>query len=107
MPIIRIDYDNNKIQKTDVETMSEAIRLIVSKHTDIAEVFVYANASEIILKADPIEIFVEMSAPIMEKRPDLMAKVKADIQAWKKENDFTLPLNLTLIPMTWEMEIGI
>lgn len=107
MPIIRVDYDHNKIEKDDVETMSEAIRQIVSKHTDIVEVFVYANRSEIILKADPIEVFVEMSAPIMEKRPNLMADVKSDIQAWKNENDFTLPINLTLIPMTWAMEIGI
>ncbi len=107
MPIIRIDYDTAQVQKPDIEILSNEILNIVSKHTEIKEVFVYVNSHELVLKADPIEIFVEMSAHIMEKRPDLMADIKADVKAWKESSDFKTPINLTLIPMTWEMEIGI
>ena len=107
MPIIRIDYDNNQAQASDIETLSRAIQKIVSTRTEIKEVFVYVNTHELILDADPIEVFVEMSAHIMDKHTNLMADVKADLKKWKEENNFTTPINLTLIPMKWELEIGI
>jgi hypothetical protein len=107
MPIIRIDYDNGQVQKSDIEKLSFEMQKIVSARTEIVEVFVYANSAEITLKADPIEIFIEMSSNIMEKRENLIKDIKDDLKKWKSDADFSTPINLTLIPMTWEMEIGI
>ena len=50
MPVIRIDYDNEKISDKDVLALSDAIQGIVSGVTKIEDVFVYANSSQIKVK---------------------------------------------------------
>lgn len=107
MPIIRIDFDTKKVNQAEIENLSKAVQSIVSEKTDIKEVFVYVNQPILVLEADPVEIFIEMSAHIMEKKPNLMAEVKAALSQWKLENSYSHPINLTLIPMDWQIEIGI
>jgi len=107
MPIIRIDYDDAVIQEETIKSLSLAVQKIVIHHTKIDEVMVYANTAQLKIDIDPIEIFIEMSAKIDEGHPNLMEVIKADIQIWKSENDFNTPINLTIIPMHWQMEIAI
>ncbi|MEK9151357.1 MAG: hypothetical protein AAB547_01875 [Patescibacteria group bacterium] len=107
MPVIRIDFDNEKVEEEDIIALSEAAQKIVSEVTAIEDVFVYANSSQIKVNAHPIEVFVEMSAHKIPDVDDLMAKLKARILAWKTENNFILPINLTLDPKPWKIEIGI
>ncbi|MEM6811575.1 MAG: hypothetical protein AAF549_03815 [Pseudomonadota bacterium] len=107
MPIIRIDFDEKQVNRDQIETLSKAIQSIVSDKTEIKEVFVYVDEHVFVIDADPIEVFVEMSAHIMEKNDQLMAQIKTDIQKWKSETNFDIPINLTLTPMNWQLEIGI
>jgi hypothetical protein len=107
MPVIRIDFDSEKIEENAVAALSEAVQKIVSDITGIEDVFVYANSSQIKVKVHPIEIFVEMSA---HKIPDvdmLMSELKDRISAWKTANNFRVLINLTLDPKPWKIEIGI
>ncbi len=87
--------------------LSQAVRDIVSEVTNIEDVFVYANSSEIKIKVAPIEIFVEFSASKIENLDALMENVKSRIQKWKTEHDFDTLINLSIIPMPWKIEIGI
>ena len=107
MPIIRIDYDNEQIGNEDIIRVSHSIRDIVADVTKIEDVFVYGNSSEIKIKVAPVEIFVEMSAYKIENLEELTAKIVARLSEWKKENNFTIPLNFTLIPMPWKVEVEI
>jgi hypothetical protein len=107
MPIIRIDFDNEKLNNEKITALSEGVQKIVSEETKIDDVFVYANSAQIKINIAPVEIFVEMSAHISDKDDQLLAKIKEKLFAWKQENDFEYPINLTLIPMNWKMEIGI
>lgn len=107
MPIIKIQYDNNKFKKDKLDGLVVAIQKIVSDATKIKEVFVYVNSAEITYLADPVEIFVEMSASKIENLDTLFKEVSDNLKAWKKENNFALPINLTIIPMHWKLEIGI
>jgi hypothetical protein len=107
MPIIRIDYNNHQIEDGDVLRLSDAIREIVSKVTDIEDVFVYANNSKIKIKVAPVEIFIEMSSHKIKDVDKLIENIKKPIQEWKIKNDFKIPLNLSIIPMPWKIEIGI
>ncbi len=107
MPIIKIEFDDKMISTSEITPLCRAIRDIVSDETEIKEVMVYANTALIKVQVDPIEIFIEMSASIMEKHPNLTDAVKSKIITWKNENNFKLPINLTLIPMKWEMAIGL
>lgn len=107
MPLIKLEYDNSKVNDQDVELLSQAIRDIVSETTGIADVFVYANTAKIKVQIAPIEIFVEMTAAKIADEDILMNQIKTKLKEWKDQTNFTHPINLTLIPMNWKVEIGI
>ncbi len=107
MPIIKIEFDNNKVSKNDIEKLSFGVQKIVSEVTGIEDVFVYGNSSEIQVKIAPIEIFIEMSAHKIVNQDELILNIKNRIIYWKQQNNFSQLINLTLIPMSWKIEIGI
>ena len=105
--MINIEYDNEKVKEKEIIQLSEVIQKIVSKSTNIEDVFVYANSSKIKIKVAPIEIFIQMSSPKIQNREELIKKIKTELQNWKKKSSFKHKINLTLIPMDWNIEIGI
>jgi hypothetical protein len=107
MPIIRVQYDNNKFQKEFLNELVVELQKIVSEATKIKEVFVYVNSAEITYLADPIEIFIEMSASKIDNLDELFKTISNKVKNWKQESGFSIPINLTLIPMNWKLEIGI
>ncbi len=107
MPIIRVDYDGEQIQTSQVVSICEAIRGIVSEVTGIEDVFVYGNDSQIKIKVAPIEVFVEMSDYKITDLDELMMTIKNRVGEWKVQNSFATPINLTIIPMRWKVEVGI
>lgn len=107
MPIVRIDFDKEKVSAIDAEALSQAVQKIVAEETKIEDVIVYTNNSEIKIKAWPIEIFVQMSEQKIANQDELFEALKTRIVAWKKENNFAQPINLTFIPMKWRIEVGL
>ncbi len=107
MPVINLEFDDNKISDPDVKKVSQVIQKIVSEVTNIEDVFVYANSAHIKIKVAPIEIFVRMSAHKIANADQLLADIKARLITWKAEAGFTYLINLTLVPEQWKIEIGI
>ena len=106
MPLIKIEFDNQKVKNEEIQALSEAVKKIVSEVTAIEDVFVYANSAQIKVNIAPIEVFVEMTRKLTEKET-LMEEIKTKLKDWKSSQNFTQPINLTLIPMDWKFEIGI
>ncbi|MEK6917523.1 MAG: hypothetical protein AABW51_01105 [Nanoarchaeota archaeon] len=107
MPMINIEYNDERLEEQEILSLSEAIQKIVSKSTNINDVFVYANSSKIKVKIAPIEIFIRMSAHKIENRDKLIKEIKTELQNWKKKKLFDHKINLTLIPMDWNIEIEV
>jgi hypothetical protein len=107
MPMITIQYDDAIVTETEVNELAIAIQKIVSEVTEIEDVFVYANTAHIKVKIAPIEIFINMSAHKIPNATDLITKIKNRLIEWKLEVNYKQPINLTLSPMQWNMEIGI
>ena len=107
MPRIKIQYDDARVEKSDILNLSNAIQKIVAEVTGIEDVFVYGNSSEIKIKIAPIEIFVQMSAHKIKNEEELIGAIKKSLSNWKKENNFKYPINLSLIPMNWKVEVEI
>jgi len=103
--MINIEFDDKKVSGIEITELSNAIQKIVSGTTKIKDVFVYANTSKI--KTAPIEIWIRMSAHKIKDEDKLIAELKDKLSAWKKEGKFKHPINLTLIPMHWKIEMGI
>lgn len=107
MPMITIEFDDKKVSDKEVVALSHAIQKVVSETTKIEDVFVYANSSRIKVKIAPIEIWVWMSDYKIKDADKLIKEFRNKLGAWKKESAFKQPINLTLIPMNWKVEIGI
>jgi len=107
MPLINLEYDDSLVSNADAEKLATAVRDIVSEVTGIADVFVYANTAKIKVQIAPVEIFVRMSAKINGEKLNLMEDIKTRLSAWKEESGFSHSINLTIIPMNWQIEIGI
>lgn len=95
------------LSEDEVLDLSNAVKDIVSKTTDIEDVFVYANSAKIKVQVAPVEIFIRMSADINEKNKNLLEEIKSGLKNWKNNSGFSHPINLTIIPMKWQIEIGI
>ncbi len=107
MPLINIEFDDGIVKKQEIVSLSDAIQKIVSRVTGIADVFVYANSAQIKVQIAPVEIFVHMSDHKIKNEDTLIADIKAQLAQWKKDVSFPHPINLSLIPMHWKIEIGI
>jgi hypothetical protein len=107
MPVVRIDFDNEKLSNDEAASLSQAVQKIVIETTKIDDVFVYANSPQLKINIAPVEVFVEMSAHIIADQDALIADIKTKLLAWKQEQHFPHLINLTLIPMNWKIEIGI
>lgn len=107
MPMITVKFDDKKVSDEKITELSTAVQKIVSKATDIEDVFVYADSPKIAVNIAPIEIFIELSISIVESKEGLSKTIRDELIIWKKESNFEYPINLTLIPMNWKFEIGI
>lgn len=107
MPLINIEYDDKVLTQDDAIALSKGIQEIVSKVTDIKDVFVYANSAKIKVQIAPVEIFIRMSSSIMQEKKNLIEEMKTEIKNWKSKTSFSQPINLTLIPMNWKIEMGL
>ncbi len=107
MPLINLEYDDSVITEGEAAELSKAVRDIVSDATGIDDVFVYANTAKIKVQIAPVEIFVRMSAKINDGKVNLMEDIKTQLTAWKEESGFSHPINITIIPMNWQIAIGV
>ena len=105
--MIHVEYDDSKVLEDDIRNLSKAVRDIVSDTTEIKDVFVYANSAKIKIQVAPVEIFIRMTAKKIKDVDTLITEIKEKLAKWKVSNNFEYPINLTLIPMNWKVEIGI
>lgn len=107
MPVIRVEYDSTLVSEIKARGLCKAAQTAVIEATGIESTFVYGNASQITIDIAPVEIWVEVSA---HKVPD-PAKAAKDIRTkladWKQAEGFAQPINFTLIPMDWILELDI
>lgn len=107
MPVVRIEYDDVIVSEADARAVCEAAQKVISESTGIADVFVYGNSSQIKVNVAPIEIWVEVSDSKISDADVLTKELREKLNNWKVKTNFSHPLNLTLIPMHWKVEIGI
>ena len=107
MPVIRVEYDNAIVSEAEASLLCDTMQKVVAEATNIEDVFVYGNSSHIKVAIAPIEAWVEMSADKVGDAEVLAGNIRTALGAWKDQTDFPHPINLTLIPMNWRLELGI
>ena len=105
--MINIKFDDQKVKDDEVVSLGNAIIKIVQDATKIPEVFVYADSPRIKIGVAPIEIFVEMSASKVADKEALFQAIKEPLSKWRKENNFSHPITITLTPVDWKFDVDI
>ena len=107
MPLIQVLYDDTKITTAKMEKFCRAVKEVVADVTGINEVFVWGNSATIKIDVDPIEVIIEMSDHKVSDLEKLTSDISERVSAWKKENNFTTPATITVIPMHWKFILGV
>jgi hypothetical protein len=107
MPVIRLEYDDAVVDEAQAQAICEAAQKVVADATDTKEVFVYGNTSRIKVKVAPIEIWAEMIDHKITDADALAKKMREGLVQWKRQTNFPHPINLTLIPIAWKLELDI
>lgn len=107
MPVIRLQYDDTVVNESEAQAICEAVQRVVADVTGIEEVFVYGDSSHIKVKVAPVEIWVEMSDHKVADADALVKSMREGLSVWKNQVSFSHPINLTLIPVHWKLELGI
>lgn len=107
MPVVTIEFDKSIVSEQDMRKLVTASHELVSKVTNIEDVPVYAHSAEYTAAIAPVEIFIRLSAHKVEDAQELTAKLRAAYTDWKATQNFSHPINMTFIPMQWNIEIGI
>ena len=111
MPIIRIDYEKEKLSQEQIRTIVAKLQELAAQVTgySLSEISVFASENQITLNAAPIEIYIYANFPgVTQEKMELMLKELADLVVpFKKEQGIELPFNLSVVQMNWKFKLEI
>ncbi len=111
MPIVRIDYEKNKISQEEIRKVAEAIQGFAAEATgyDLPEISVFASENQITVNAAPVEIYVYATFPGVSEQDmeAMLAKLKDLVVPFKEQNGITVPFNLSVAKMDWKFQLEV
>ncbi len=111
MPIVRIDYEKNKISKEEMQKVIIAIQEFAAKATgyNIPDISVFASENQITLNAAPVEIYVyaTFSDKSESEMEFMLQKLKDLVIPFKEQNSINIPFNLSIVKMNWKFRLEV
>jgi len=111
MPVVKIDYDSQKFSKDFVQSLATELHSVVSKASNLPldDVSVFASENQITVNAAPMEIYVNAgSGAIPNQDKETMLKTISEaVQRFKQEKNIDIPVNISIIEMSWKVGIGV
>jgi len=111
MPIVRIEYEQQRISDETVRVVANAIQGFAAEATGYgpADISVFATANQITVNAAPIEIYVYASFPaVAEEDMEKMLEILSErVRALKIEHSIDIPFNLSVVKMAWKFQLEV
>lgn len=108
MPQINIEYNKDRVTLDEIKKVSVAIKKIVEDLTPERLVYVNATSFDYSLNSDPLEILIHLSQHLIAgKRDAYLNNIVTNFKTWKTDNHFSVPTNIILIPMDWDLRINV
>ena len=104
---INIAFNQNVISNTDVSELAESLPSIVAEAIGERDVFLYIGRLLHSVRADPIEIFIEVNIYKIDASQDLNSRVATKIAEWKSNASLKHKINLNIFPVAWYSTVGI
>ena len=106
--LIYIDFNKELFPKEEIVRLTEIFQSIIENIAKVENsVPTYASTYNTSRNIYPVEIFVKVSRIHFNKRKNFTENLKNGIVEWKKQNNFEHKVNLTIIPMDWELALDI
>jgi phenylpyruvate tautomerase PptA (4-oxalocrotonate tautomerase family) len=111
MPIVRIDYEKEKLSKEQMRTIATKLQGLTAQAIgyELTDISVFASENQITINAAPIEIYIYADFPdVTEEKMESMLKEFADsVVLFKKEQGIEMPFNLSIVKMNWKFKLEI
>ena len=110
-PVVKIDYESTKFSEEFVRALGEELHTVVSKASNLplSDVSVFANSNQITVNAAPMEIYINAGSgaiPDGDKQKMLDA-ITAAVKKFKSEKSIDIPINISIVEMTWKVGVGV
>jgi|GEM_PF-3063531 len=111
MPIVRIDYEKEKLSQAQVRAIATKLQELAAKVTGYGpeEISVFATENQVTVNVSPIEIYIQATFPdTTEEKMESMLKQLADlVTLFKRESGIELPFNLSIVKMNWKFRLEV
>jgi hypothetical protein len=111
MPIVRIDYEKEKLSSDQMRIVASKLQELAAQVTGYkpADISVFASENQITVNAAPIEIYIYADFPDeSEEKMEAMLKEFADLVVpFKKEQGIDVPFNLSIAKMNWKFKLEV
>ena len=111
MPIVRIDYEKEKLSQEQMRVIANKIQGLVAQVTgyEPKDISVFASENQITVNAAPIEIYIYATFPdASEEKMESMLRELADLVVpFKKEQGIEVPFNLSIVKMNWKFRLEV
>lgn len=111
MPIVRIDYEKEKLSQEQMRTVATKLQGLVAQVTGYGpgDISVFASENQITVNAAPVEIYIYANFPdVTEEKMESILKELADLVVpFKKEQGIEVPFNLSIVKMNWKFKLEV
>ncbi len=111
MPVVKIDYDSGKFSKDFIEALANELIGVVAVASGLPEdeVSIFANENQITVNAAPMEIYVNAGSGAIpnQDKEAMLGKISDAVKNFKKEKGIDIPVNISIVEMTWKVGVGV
>jgi hypothetical protein len=107
MPCIWIEYDDSVVDRDEAAALCRASKEAIVAVYGKDDVYAWGNSANVRTEVDPVEIFVQLKADLVDDLDRWSSAVSDELRTWKAKSGFPHPINLTISPQHWKVALGI
>lgn len=111
MPVVKVEYEKDKVGEDDIQKLVNALQKITKEATgyDEEENSIFASANQVTANASPVEIYISATFEdsSSEDLENMVNKAAEEVIKFKKENNIDVPMNVSIVKMNWKFKIGV
>ncbi len=111
MPIVRIDYEKDRVSDELVSKIAEKIQVLSAEVTgyELKDISVFASKNQITVNAAPIEVYIYATFNNLTESDmkAMLEKLSPLVKGFKKENNIDIPFNLSVVKMNWHFNLEV
>ena len=110
-PVVKIDCDSKQFSDDFIRLLCDELHQVVSRASNLplTDVSVFANSNQITTNAAPMEIYINAGSGAIPDgdKQKMLDTVTVAVKKFKNEKDIDIPINISIVEMTWKVGVGV